>query len=388
MLNKIAEMLGGKLSPDLWTYVMLGGVVLAFVVTLVIGLVAGEFKQIKGIMKSVVAKPAAAIVALKKLPPVLKAHYKAARMGNIKPSGLLTREACVDEPYRNSALSKLWLVTFIATVIFGFAAVFVRPFGKVDGGSAESAAESMMSGMTGMYIAPLLVLLVGGLLTAVGAILGMVMHGGAVKLYSKFMPLIDGERPAAESTPAYAAANANVGGQAYAPEAQPAYDAQPQQQQAYADAQPTYDAQPAYDPQPQSDYAEQQPVYDDPQPMYGEPQPSFAEPVTEPVESDAEIRRRAREEALAQARAQQAAQAQSQQQQQQSFAQPTMSTADEIVARIDAIERDGATRDAMRDVAMQLQKERAKPENKTPERVKQLNDALSRLLKAMSGAKK
>ncbi len=33
-----------------------------------------------------------------------------------------------------------------------------------------------------------------------------------------------------------------------------------------------------------------------------------------------------------------------------------MSTADEIVARIDAIERDGATRDAMRDVAMQLQK--------------------------------
>ena len=44
MLNKIAEMLGGKLSPDLWTYVMLGGVVLAFVVTLVIGLVAGEFK--------------------------------------------------------------------------------------------------------------------------------------------------------------------------------------------------------------------------------------------------------------------------------------------------------------------------------------------------------
>ena len=65
-----------------------------------------------------------------------------------------------------------------------------------------------------------------------------------------------------------------------------------------------------------------------------------------------------------------------------------MSTADEIVARIDAIERDGATRDAMRDVAMQLQKERAKPENKTPERVKQLNDALSRLLKAMSGAKK
>ena len=62
------------------------------------------------------------------------------------------------------------------------------------------------------------------------------------------------------------------------------------------------------------------------------------------------------------------------------------SSADEVIARIEQIDRDGAPRETMREVASLLQKERQKPENKTPEQQKKLNEALSKLLKAMSAA--
>ena len=67
-------------------------------------------------------------------------------------------------------------------------------------------------------------------------------------------------------------------------------------------------------------------------------------------------------------------------------AQSGTSSADDVIARIEKIDREGAPRETMREVATLLQKERAKPENKTPEQQKKLNEALSKLLKAMSAA--
>lgn len=80
-----------------------------------------------------------------------------------------------------------------------------------------------------------------------------------------------------------------------------------------------------------------------------------------------------------------AAQAQAQAQA-QTAAPAGTSSADDVIARIEKIDREGAPRETMREVATLLQKERAKPENKTPEQQKKLNEALSKLLKAMSAA--
>ena len=64
------------------------------------------------------------------------------------------------------------------------------------------------------------------------------------------------------------------------------------------------------------------------------------------------------------------------------------SSADEVIARIETIKREGAPITTMKEVALALQKERAKPENKTPEMQRKLNEALAALLKAMSSANK
>lgn len=372
MLKEIYKLFSEQLSlePDLWLYAMLGVVVLAFVITLIVGLASGEFIKTKSVMKLAVAKPATALAALKKLPASPKTLYKNARMGNTKPSVLLTKQVCVDEPYKHSFISKVWRVTLIATVFAAAMAWCLIPLAKssVDLSAVESAEDlaalqlAMAQEQSYMYIAPLMVLIVGGIFTVIGGIIGKCAYSSAVKLYGKFMPVIDGDQRAVEA------------GQAFS---------EPQKQ-VYEEAQNVY-------AEPQAPYAEAQPVYDEPQAVYGEPQAAYAEPqpvVTPQQESEEDFRKRAREEALARAREQQAqAQAQAQAQP-QARAQATSSSVDAVVARINQIEREGATREAMRDVATQLQKERAKPENKTPERQKQLNDALSKLLKAMSGAKK
>ncbi len=382
MLETLNKLFGNQLSlsGDVWLFVMLGIVVLAFAVTLIVGLTAGMFNKIKAVMKRAVAKPEVALVALKQLPAPVKAQYKNARMGNIKPSVLVTKQLCVDEPYKRSFISKVWLVTFMATIVCALMVFFVMPLAKVSAptggeGDAEVAAEAMFA-VTNMFIAPFAVLALGGLLTLIGGAIGKAVYSGAVKIYGKFIPVLDGEqRTSGDSAPAYSSA-----------ETQPA--------QPYVEPQQTY-AEPQ---QEQNFAAEPQQAYAEPQQTYAEPQQAYAQPIVEPVvqESEEEQRRRAREEALAQMRAQQAqAQAQTRQtppqQQQQAFAQQPVSdsaSVDDVIARIDKIEREGASRETMREVASLLQKERAKPENKTPERQRRLNEALSKLLKAMSGARK
>ncbi|MCL2370284.1 MAG: hypothetical protein FWC80_03560 [Firmicutes bacterium] len=61
---------------------------------------------------------------------------------------------------------------------------------------------------------------------------------------------------------------------------------------------------------------------------------------------------------------------------------------EDIVKRIDQISQEGAPLATMKEVAILLQQERAKPENKSPEQQRKLNEALSALLKAMSAASK
>ena len=360
-------MFSEKLSADIWLLLLLAVVVIAFAVPLIVGLVTGTFAKIKGNMKRAVAKPSTAVAQMKIMPAKVKALYKTARLSNAKPSVLVTQAECVDEPFKQSLISKVWLITLIATAICAAIAYFTAPIAKV----TEDAKVDLL---TAASLSPVFVLIVGGLLTLVGGIIGKVVYGGAVKTYAKFAPIIDGDVAAGEHAQAQAQ-------QAYEPQA--AYAAEPAQN-AYAEPQAEYAAEPV-----QNAYTAE--------PAYEEP---VAVVANEQQESDEEIRRRAREEAIAQARAQQAQaqaqaqQAQAQQQaapkaaQQQAAAKGGTSTVDDVIAQIEKISREGAPRETMRDVATLLQKERAKPENKTPEQQKRLNEALSKLLKAMSAATK
>ncbi len=457
-----------KLNPDTWLYILLAVVAVAFAVSLVLGLLTGEFKRIKSLMKSVASKPDTAVAYMKQMPVGVKKNYKRARtiqVGGVSPSDFLSQEDCVESPYRCSLISKVWLVTFVATVISAAIAFVVAPLavqavqamvvsGKLDASKVDDAVL-----MNAPYLMPTVVLIVGGLLTLIGGIIGRAAHSGAVKAYDAFLPALDGkqqqQRQAAMSTPQ---ATQNF-----------AFDRQPEPQPvnanaAYAAAQSAevYEAaEPVVEPVYQEEPVSEQPVnmggYE---PIVEEPAASpVVEPVVEPVvmaepqESEEEQRQRAREEAIArmrqeqemqaqaaaqaaaqaqaQAAAQAAAQAQAQaaaqaaaQAQAQAAAQaaaqaqaaaaaqaaaqaqaaaaaqaaaqaqaaqaqaaPTgSSSADDVIARIEQIDREGAPRETMREVATLLQKERVKPENKTPEQQKKLNEALSKLLKAMSAA--
>ncbi len=374
-----------KLSADVWLIICLAVLVVAFAVPLIAGLVAGRLKAVKTVMKSAIAHPQTAVAAMKRMPASIKAQYKNARMGNLRPSMLVTEQMCVAEPYKRSLISKVWISTLAATVVCSGIAYF-------------SAPTVLENGASALVISPLTVFIFGGLLTAIGGIIGKCVYGGAVKTYEKFIPVLDGDQvKGAEPAAAQAAQQP-----AYS-EPQAAY-AEPQA--AYSEPQTAYaEAQPVYEEQPQQVYAEPQAAYAEPQQTaYAEAQPVYEEQPqvvnVAPQESDEEIRRKAREEALAQARAQQqqqqaqaAAQQQAAQQQaaQQQAAQKQAApaggtSADDVIAQIEKIDRDGAPRETMREVATLLQRERAKPENKTPEQQKKLNEALSKLLKAMSAA--
>lgn len=396
-----------KLSADVWFIILMLVVVAAFVVTLVVGLVAGKLKSVKSAMRAAVANPNAVVGAMKKMPADIKGQYRTARMTNTKPSVLITEQVCVDEPYKSSLVSKVWLVTLVATLICAAIAFLMIPMATAVeamnalGGAAEEAVEALAEGaeeveeiaaaaetayaaVFGGYVGPTVLLVLGGILTLVGGLIGKVVRSGSAKLYVKFVPAMDGEAGGAQPQMQQQQMNAQYNeAPVYGAEAQeaPMYAAEPQDTPVYA-AEPQ--ETPMYSAEPQADYGAptQEPVYEQAAPVVNEQQ-----------ESDEEIRRRAREEALAQARAQQqAAQAQAQAQaqaaQQQRAQAAGGSSVDDVIAKINDIEANGASRETMREVATQLQKERAKPENKTPDTQKRLNEALSKLLKAMSAATK
>ncbi len=381
------------LTPEYWLYILLGVVALAFFVSVIAGFAGGDFVKIKKLMNAVVKNPSTAVASMKKMPVSVKNQYRRARVSGVKPSDLVTENDCVTVPYARSLASKIWLVTLVATVLcaaIGFFVCYAMEYASLSGvaglaeaveGDGETPPAAVV---TAVYSAPALValtvLIAGGIFTFIGAVVGCGVKSGALKTYAKFARALDGDAPVSAASMNGAAAQTVAGGADRASE-------QPQ----FVNAEPQY-AQ-AEDPTPV--YAET-PMYAEPQAQYVEPEPVAAEPViaAEPQESEEELRRRAREEALAQAKAQQAAmqqkaaqqaQAQAAQQQAQTAAP---SSADDVIAQIEKINREGAPRETMREVATLLQKERAKPENKTPEQQRKLNEALSKLLKAMAASKK
>lgn len=376
-----------KLAPDLWLYILLAVVAVAFVVALVVGLLCGEFRTIKTRMRGVVDSPDKTLAEMKLMPASVKKQYKTARMANARPSDFLSQRDLVEAPYRASLISKIWLITFVATVICTLIAFFITPL------SLLHIAEDDVAGLSGLsfsqYIAPLVVLIVGALLTLVGAIVGKCSYNGAVKLYAKFVPAVDGEaKPAVKGQAQPEAAQQQAAYAQAEQEPVQAYAAEPQESVEYAAEQVAepYDRQEAYveppaEPQVDDRAAAREEAMAR---MRAEQEAAQARAAEEQARREAQARAaQEQQERLARMEAARAAQAQAQT---QTAAPAGTSSADDVIARIEKIDREGAPRETMREVATLLQKERAKPENKTPEQQKKLNEALSKLLKAMSAA--
>ncbi|MCH5157901.1 MAG: hypothetical protein J1F33_01765, partial [Clostridiales bacterium] len=245
MLTGLNKMLTESLplEPDTWIIIGIAIVLVAFVVALVGGLFTGDYKKSVTLMKKVIASPANALAAMKQMPASVKQQYKRARITGAKPSDYVSEDVCVNNLYKRSLISKIWLVTLVATAISASLVALVAPFAVTVAAKniAEGNTDSSVMAALGAagYIMPLVVVLVGAVLTLIGGIIGKASLSGAVKTYAKFVTAVDGD---SKGVGAQAAQAAHAAQAAAAAQAQ----AQPQQTQAQAQPQSGYsfEAQP------------------------------------------------------------------------------------------------------------------------------------------------
>lgn len=393
MFDKVAEILG-KLNGMILLIAALGIVAVVFVLGVVFAL-GGDLGKFKKVAKKVIKEPTLnnCNATAKELPIRARKQYKTVKQTGCKPDDAITPDACVYAPFKESAAAHMpgaVMAAGILAILFSF---FAAPFVK------ESAAGNLNI----VYVLPAVV--TAGVMIfrlAAGLVSSAILKSG-MKAYNGYVGVL-GKVLSGGGAAAHEAGNDSA----------PAYEHSTGEPRAY-DA--TFDA-------PERITVE----------LAEEENEVKAEPVTEtvaeaetvvmtePVEDEAAQKARARAEAMAAARAEQAAaqaaaaqaaQAAAQKAAEQAAAQAAAhataaqaqpvhsnpapaqaatsaatSSADEVIARIETIKREGAPITAMKEVALALQKERAKPENKTPEMQRKLNEALAALLKAMSSANK
>lgn len=393
MFDKVAEILG-KLNGMILLIAALGIVAVVFVLGVVFAL-GGDLGKFKKVAKKVIKEPTLnnCNATAKELPIRARKQYKTVKQTGCKPDDAITPDACVYAPFKESAAAHMpgaVMAAGILAILFSF---FAAPFVK------ESAAGNLNV----VYVLPAVV--TAGVMIfrlAAGLVSSAILKSG-MKAYNGYVGVL-GKVLSGGGAAAHEAGNDSA----------PAYEHSTGEPRAY-DA--TFDA-------PERITVE----------LAEEENEVKAEPVTEtvaeaetvvmaePVEDEAAQKARARAEAMAAARAEQAAaqaaaaqaaQAAAQKAAEQAAAQAAAhataaqaqpaqsnpapaqaapsaatSSADEVIARIETIKREGAPITAMKEVALALQKERAKPENKTPEMQRKLNEALAALLKAMSSANK
>lgn len=398
LVTLMTEKAGGYL--DYVLYALLGLQVVLFVVGVVCTFLNGELNSVTKLAKQYLRGQIAGETAVMKAMPVkLKKLYKRARKSGAKPSDTMTAEACVLTPYALSFASKFTAYTAISTVLVALVGLGVG--GMIEGG---------LGGSTLVIVACTAAL--GAILTAVAALLARTVRVGAYKTYLAFIDKLDGDDMSVPETPMSAESyQPNAAQEAYAQA--DAYRDEPITQE-YAQAEPVTQDYVQPEAYPQTDMQPEQPVYA--QAEVGntfapsesityepdlETETPVAAPVEQPAEDPAAAKARARAEAIARMQAEQAQIRREQQTQAAAQAQAqaeaaraaveakanTVSTED-VIARIEQISNEGAPLATMKEVALLLQKERAKPENKTPESQRKLNEALSKLLKAMSAARK
>ncbi len=394
MFEKIADIIG-KLNTVVWLAIAAGIVVAVFVVLLALSM-GGDLGKFKKIAKQVIKKPdlQTCNATAKQLPTRVRKQYKTVKQTGAKPDDVITPDACVYAPFKESVASSFPNAVMSAGILCILLSFFV-------GFYVKDAAETFLYILTVPAIVTVLVMI---LRLAAGLISSAILKNG-VKAYNGYVSalasVLHGGHAAAEQAPVM--------------QDEPISNEPPVYAQAQAAYGNTFD-EPTHitvelEDEPVAVTAEPEPIAAEPEPVRVEPEPIVMQ---EPQESEEELRARARAEAMAAARAEQAAaqaaaaqaqaqaaaqaaaQARAAQQAQAAQAAQTAqaaapsgaSSADEVIARIEKIKQEGASLAQMKEVALQLQKERAKPENKTPEQQRRLNEALAALLKAMSSATK
>lgn len=376
IFEKVAN-LCGKLNGLLLVAVALGIVFVVFVIGLVLSL-GGDLGKFKKMAKMAIASPTAGNfqVTAKQMPVKVRKQYKKVKQTGEKPSDGITIDTCVYAPYQASAASHFPGMVMAAGILSILLSFFAS-------GYVKSAKMINTDTMQSYYmLIPVFVTAGVMVLRLLAGLISSAILAGGVKTYEKYVAALDKclytgntqEIPATTEMPAQNMSAAEQNQQDIP------FGSSEETTKTYED---TFDS-------PTRISVELAP--DEPQPVTEAVQdvPVQPEPVVTPQESEAEFRARARAEAMAHARAEQAqraAQAQAVTQATQTQAtQTTGGSADAVIARIRKITQEGASLAEMKEVALQLQKERAKPENKTPEQQRKLNEALAALLKAMSSA--
>lgn len=447
LLNKLPD----TVKADIGLYISLGLTVVVFVVALIAGMATngdlGKFKACaSGALKDLSPKNVNANMQL--MPVKVKKQYKRAMLSGAKPSDVITVDAAINTPFSRSAISKLPAATAVGAVTAlcigaGISLVYTGSLTETQG--IIAACTAVLGGLL-VWIGSLVSSSVykGALKKydeLMNALDDMRKSGAQSQAQSEIEQQSEQEEEQEETSVIHSKTDFDGPSRITVElddNAQQLHTVEPEPQLIYSE--PVYEQphfeQPVYE-QPQFERPE------DPQPVYE----SEAEAVIiqEPVMSEAEQKAKAREEALAAARAEQAERlkaaqaaqsAQSVQNAQAAQARPAAQTqtsasasktaaqqrleelraqreaqlkaqreaqaqarasaqaqkpsvsAEDVIARIEKINQEGATLPVMKEVALLLQQERAKPENKTPEQQKKLNEALSKLLKAMSAAGK
>jgi len=421
ILNRILERITDLPEAFRLEYIWFGlaGLVLAaFVIALIAG-AGGDVGRFAKAASNVVKNAAGGSVqdALEQLPDRVKRMLRRAAVLGTRPSEVMTKEACVINPYNQSVSPKLgsavmlvtWISALLMILLGGLFSYYIFD------------AQSLLSAAT--------ILAFGCLLSLIASVLGRGKLKGACDKYDKLVDFLEGDFDEDIPMAAESAAQAEQ-----APPPPPKQAKSKKEDIVPPVMTPQWDAAPQ-----NSDISyDGQPIVDDPiipAPVIKAPPeeapvivPSFEDKSAEMrraaeaqriadearrQEEEQEARRHAAEEQakreaiLARAQAEQAKAAaekaaaekailekaaaqKAAESQPQAAPKPAGGTAkpEDIIARIDKISKEGAPLTTMKEVALLLQQERAKPENKTPEQQRKLNEALAALLKAMSTATK
>lgn len=408
---KAIENFVSKLNADLWCYCLLGVIAVVFIAGLVLAFVGGDFNRFLGQAKKFLKMPVAknATETAKNMPVKIRKLYKRAKTTGEKPSDVINFDACISSAYASSMFSRFTRAVLYATAL------------------CTAIAFGVLTVVGGSYAGAVLVSIVGGLLTLVAGLISVLVYNGAVKTYNAYVDALDKlskggnyEEPAAEPT----AVNGNMFASAQTVSETVDVSEPADEVPVYSEPETVVSASSSYDATFERsnkldiEIEEEEPVVADAvvaeepvAPVINNDLSEIEEEIRREKEAAAaaaaaesaeqERRRAAIEKARAQAAEKRSAVSAERPAQTVVTAPPPpvaaeapsaaasgTSSADSVIARIEQINKDGAPLTTMKEVALLLQQERMKPENKTPEQQRRLNEALSSLLKSMSAATK
>ncbi len=426
MLEKIVNLLA-KLRIDIMLFACIGILLVAFIVGVAVSVMSGDHNKFKKVATQALKNPDMANfnATVKQMPVKVKKQYKAFKKSGAKAGDVITIDACVYGPYSVSGASRFGnVMSMFAIVLPILAFAWGNMLAFVGGNKAT---------IEGAYAITAVVAVLGIIFRLLAGVIAGKSLNSAIKVYNKYIDALEDasghsatvdhdvphhDAPVYENNATFEPHETEepVIENGEPPVFEPVMDDEPPVFEPVMDDEPIVTAEPE---QPAQDYnfneptrldvelADEEPIVTAPpaEDAAAEKARARAEAMAamkaeqQRIQLEAEAKQKAEAdakaklEAEAKARAEARAKAEAELRARTAQAQTAQtaggsSSADDVIARIEQINREGAPLATMKEVALALQQERAKPENKTPEQQRKLNEALASLLKAMSSANK